>query len=120
MVLVSERGDLVSVTHRGKGYTGGATVSQGHSIMPAFLHVHVGVARVQATIDGPLGASVGIASATFEGGAVLNFGGPETWETALYPIMGSATTAKRITGFTVGGWVNKGDLTGWSFLQAWA
>jgi hypothetical protein len=119
-VLVAEQGDLITVTHRGTGYTAGLSVSQDHSFLPGFVHVHVGMARVQATVDGPLGASVGIASVTFDNGAVLNFGGPDTWETAAYPMMGSSSIARKLVAFTLSAWVNKGDLTGWSFLQAWA
>lgn len=115
---VSERGDVFYLSHRGTGYTGGFSVSQDHAIAPGFIHVHVGLARVQATTGGPLGAAIGISQAMLDNQA-FNFGGPDTWETALYPVMGGSAIRRKLSSFTVSAWVNKGDLTGWAFMQVW-
>jgi hypothetical protein len=107
MPVVSENGFFFKKSHRGTGYATGPAETIDHLVAPGFFSIHVGLSRVQATTDGPLGAAVGI----------MIFGGedfgpdPANWETARYGKVGAWTTAAQVT---------KGDLTAWEFVQVWA
>jgi hypothetical protein len=107
MPVVSEKGFFFKLSHRGTGYATGPTVTIDHLVIPGSFSVHVGLSRVQATTDGPLGAAVGIMIFGNE-----DFGpNPGDWETARYGVVGNWTTAGQVT---------KGDMSAWEFVQVWA
>jgi hypothetical protein len=114
---------MIWTSHRGSGYQIGKTVTDFYEIIPAKLMAHVGLASLQAASDEPFGAAIGIMDATFvnQNGIdkVVNFGGKDTWETALYPNMDVAPGYDRIRYITIGAWVVRGDMKGWSYIQVW-
>jgi hypothetical protein len=110
---VAERGAWFEVEQFGGDYTTpGATVSQDFEIIPGFLVIHVGLARVAAAE-----AIVGIVQANLidANGNVqpLNFGEPWQWETALYALDQQAST------FTIGAYAARGAMKAWYFIQSW-
>jgi hypothetical protein len=106
MPVVAEHGFFFNLSHRGSGYSSGPTVTIDHNVIPGFFSVHVGLSRVQATVNGPFGAAVGI----------MKFGnedlGPDSanWQTARYGTVESWTVAAQVT---------KGDMSAWEFFQVW-
>jgi hypothetical protein len=106
MPVVAERGFFFQVSNREGGYAIGTTLTIDHEIVPAFVSVHVGLSRVQATTLGPVGAAVG----------VMNFNGqdfgpdPGTWQTAAYG---------RATVWTTAAQAIRGDIAAWEFFQVW-
>ena len=104
----AERGAFLEAFQFGGTYTTpGATVSQDFNVIPGFLVVHVGLARVAAAE-----AIIGIVGFTAADGSgqVVNFGIPENWETAIY---------RRVSSFTIGAYVARGVMKGWFYIQAW-
>src|SRR6266403_1911990 len=96
MPVVAENGFFFHLSHRGTGYSTGATETIEHNIAAtgiSGISVHVGISRVQATTGGPLGAAVG----------VMIFGGedfgpdPANWRTAAYGNPGTWTVAGQVT-----------------------
>jgi hypothetical protein len=100
MPVVAEKGFHFVLSHRGTGYATGPILTVDHNVIPGSFSVHVGLARVQATTGGPLGAAIGI----------MKFGnedlGPDSanWGTSKYG--------------NVGSW--EGDMSAWEFFQVWA
>ena len=111
--IVYERGGIIEVSHSEPGYTGGHTVSQVLSIVPASVVVHVGLARIVGTIHGPVGAAVGISQFTYEdnGLQTVHFGNHLQWETALYH--------DRVREITISAYVHRGHMRAWWFVQVW-
>ena len=58
MPVVAEHGFFFKRSHRGTGYATGPTETIEHHVIPGSFSIHVGLSRVQATTDGPLGAAV--------------------------------------------------------------
>src|SRR2546428_13916478 len=107
MPVVAEHGFFFKRSHRGTGYATGPTETIEHHVIPGSFSIHVGLSRVQATTDGPLGAAVGIMKFGNE-----DFGpDPANWETAKYGTVGNWMTAAQVT---------KGDLSAWEVVQVWA
>lgn len=106
MPVVAERGFHFRLSHRGKGYATGPLLTVDHNVLAGFVSVHVGLAQVQATTGGPLGAAIGI----------MKFGNedlgldPANWGTSKYGNVSSWTIAMQVT---------KGDMSAWEFFQAW-
>jgi hypothetical protein len=106
MTIVSVYAFSYRWSHRGSGYSTGPTHTIDHLIAPATISLHAGLSQVQATTDGPLGASIGI----------MSFGeadyGPDPggWPPFQMGLVGS---------FTVGMQVTKGDMTVCYFFHVW-
>jgi hypothetical protein len=100
----AENGFFFNLSHRGTGYTIGYAQTIEHHVIPGQLAIHVGLSRVQATQDGPVGAAVGIMVL-----GAQDFGpDPANWQTAAFGTISFWITA---------GWVNKGDMSGWEFFD---
>ena len=106
MPVADEFGVKYTLWHHGGGYSTGPVLTHDHYVVPGWISVHVGLTRVQATQDGPLGAAIGIAE----------FGnnkfGPNSvdWETAQYGRTSYWMIAMQVT---------KGDMSGFEFAQFW-
>ena len=106
MPVVDEFGVRYTRSHRGSGFATGPAVTNDHYVVPGYVSVHVGLARVQATVDGPIHAAIGI----------KEFGnnkfGPDAdkWETAQYGRTSYWMVAMQVT---------KGDMTAFEFAQFW-
>jgi hypothetical protein len=108
MSIVAEQTFFFRLSHRGTGYATGPIMTIDHMVIPVrspgFISVHVGLSRVQATSDGPLGAAAG----------VMRFGnrefglGATFWRPVISGNAGSWTTAFQ---------VSKGDMTAWESFQ---
>ena len=111
---VFERSYRVALFDHTPGYTGGATKSFDVNVLPGFLIVHVGLARVQALRDTPVGAAIGISEYTAidDGGRgrTVTFADPATWGTAF---------GARAASYTVSAIVTHGEMTGWWYHQVW-
>ena len=108
MPVVGEKAFVFTASHRGSGYSTGTTWTRDHMVIPVrgagFFSIHTGLSHVQATTDGPFGASIG----------VMRFGNtdfgpdPANWPPLISGNVGFWTIAWQ---------VNKGDMTGWEFFQ---
>ena len=105
---VFERGDLRHAFQFGGSYTTpGATLTEDFNMIPGFLVVHVGLARVAAAE-----AVIGIVEVTdAERRQTVSFGAHPDWDTAIYRRTGS---------FTLGLFVARGSMKGWFYIQAWS
>ena len=112
--MLYERGEWVRLSHSESGFTSGLTVSRVLNIIPARVIVHVGLARVVGTRDGPVGATIGISQFRYEDGGLqtVSFGNESHWETALYH--------DRVREITISAYVHRGFMTGWWYMQVWA
>jgi len=108
MILINEFGRILAAQQFGGSLTTpGATVTEEFNVIPGFVHVHVGLARVAAAE-----AVIGIVEFTRpHGGGTANFGSQADWETAIYGPVSS---------FTIGVFVARGIMKGWFFVQAWS
>lgn len=114
MELLNEKSSWLRRSHSGSGYATGAVVTTDHMIVPAprtpaaFVSIHVGLSRVQATKDeGPFGASAGIMKLSG-----VDFGtDPANWQPSAIGKINVWTTAFQ---------VNKGSMSAWEFYQIFA
>ena len=115
MPIVRERGAYLTAFHTEPGYTAGITLSTDLHIIPASVSVHVGLARFAGTIDGPGGATIGIAEYRYtdaEGqGQIRTFADEADWETAVYE--------DRVYFITIAVHVHRGQMKGWWYMQVW-
>ena len=102
-----ERGGAMQAFQFGGSYTTpGNTLTEDFNVVPGFLVVHVGLARVAAAE-----AAIGIVEFTdADRRQTINFGGHESWATAIY---------RRTGGVTIGVFVARGIMKGWFYIQAW-
>ena len=106
MPVADEFGGKYTLWHRGGGSTVGPVLTNDHYVVPGWISVHVGLTRIQATQDGPVGAAIGIVEF-----ANKTFGpNPENWETAQYG---------RTSYWMVAMQVIKGDMSAFEFAQFW-
>lgn len=103
----AENGFVLEASQFGGSYTTpGHTVSRHFNVVPGFVVIHCGLARVAATE-----AIVGIIDFDRVGERFTrSFGAPENWATALY---------EKVSGFTIGLHVARGLAKGWFYVQAW-
>lgn len=106
MPVVAEQGFFFHFGNNDDGYSAGTTETVEHHTIPGFISVHVGLSRIQAHTNGPVGAAVGI----MQFGDQYFGNDPANWQTAAYGNVGMWTTA---------GWVVRGDFSGWEFFQVW-
>ena len=113
--LLGEMGGVVQAAHSGRGYVEGLTLSFDIPVNPpGNVIARVGLARLIGTVDGPPGATIGIAGFTFINiingrDKKVDFGTEDQWDTALFH--------PRVKTITVGIHVHRAQMKGWFQIQ---
>jgi hypothetical protein len=115
VAVVGTIGEQWSVSNHEGGYSSGTTVSSSHSIAPSAIEVHCFLTKVQATVDGPPGAAIGVSDFTTLG-AGMTVLGPDSsnWASILYN-----PSPDKITAFTVSWEAFQADVFGSWFALIW-